>query len=47
MRLEWESNPRMAVLQTAALDHFAIEPFLSDISLSYLSCKLASTLKRS
>ena len=25
-RLEWESNPRMAVLQTAALDHFAIKP---------------------
>lgn len=27
MRLEWDSNPRMTVLQTAVLDHFTIEPY--------------------
>jgi hypothetical protein len=28
MRLEWDSNPRMTVLQTAVLDHFTIEPYV-------------------
>ena len=26
LRLGWDLNPRMAVLQTAALDHFATKP---------------------
>ena len=56
LRLEWDLNPRVAVLQTAALDRFAIEPLAGELqTLSgnylnfnryYLNCKPESAFRR-
>jgi hypothetical protein len=42
LRLEWDSNPRMTVLQTAVLDHFTTEPDISIVkfNLKHINCKL-------